>query len=657
MAAGSDPCEAFPLRRTRACGFTHSPRGCVCGRLNRHQTASAAIPSQRSTRQPRNTGVTCDVHAVQVTLPLAPDLDSCSAWTGHVIVCGLHGEGVRIVEQFHLADVQVVVLDGSPDPALIETVSGYGVPYLRGDSRSPDVLQDAGLNGAAALLCVESDDLQTLATALLARELSPDLRIVVALRNAAVGRALTDIGIAVLDVARLSAPAVVEACLRSGTHTLQLGAQQLVVAEAVARRSGTLRELYGDLAPIGVVTARGAVEIAPSRDHHVTAGDRVVIIGSPQQVRTADLGLEPARDVTPVFVGARAPRQPRHRPTTLLRYLFTTVDRRLKLVLTALGVLIVISVTILSLGYREPDGTGMSLLDALYFTIETIGTVGFGDFYFRDQQPWLRAWAIALMLVGATMATVFFALLTNVLISQTIARSLGRRKVTGLNDHVIVIGLGSIGMAVVEGLRAAGTDVVVIETNEENRFLASLQQHQTPVVVADATLPETFDMVRLEHARAVAVMTSDDLINIETGLAVRDLLADRWAEVPVVLRIFDRRLAHTVETSFDFRYVRSTAALAAPWFVGAALGLDVLGTFYVGDQPMLVASLTVTTGSRLDGIAMRQLGARLRVVSLVHPDGTTNPAPRRDTQLGGGDLAYLIGPYEELLTVLRAASS
>ena len=39
----------------------------------------------------------------------------------------------------------------------------------------------------------------------------------------------------------------------------------------------------------------------------------------------------------------------------------------------------------------------MSVLDALYFTVETIGTVGFGDFYFRDQHTWLRVWAIALM--------------------------------------------------------------------------------------------------------------------------------------------------------------------------------------------------------------------------------------------------------------------
>ena len=60
--------------------------------------------------------------------------------------------------------------------------------------------------------------------------------------------------------------------------------------------------------------------------------------------------------------------------------------------------------------------------------------------------------------------------------------------------------------------------------------------------------------------------------------------------------------------------MRSTAALAAPWFVGAALGLDVLSTFYVGDQPMLVARLEVAAGGGLDGLAMGELSARIEAV-------------------------------------------
>jgi Trk K+ transport system NAD-binding subunit len=123
----------------------------------------------------------------------------------------------------------------------------------------------------------------------------------------------------------------------------------------------------------------------------------------------------------------------------------------------------------------------------------------------------------------------------------------------------------------------------------------------------------------------------------------------------VVVRIFDSQLARSVRHGFGFTSVRSTEALAAPWFVGAALGLDVLSTFYVGDEPLLLARLIVSPGGGLNGVAMRDLGVRTRVLAirraadklvLEHP-------PRRHTRFRPDDEAYLIGPYEELLTVLR----
>ena len=573
-----------------------------------------------------------------------------------MVVCGLHGEGLRVVEQLHQSGLSVVVVDDSPDQRLVRVLEGSGVPYLAADSRAPETLEAAGLAGATALICVESDDLHTLATALLARELQPGLRVVVQLRNAAVGRALQGIGVAVLDVAGLAAPSIVESCLGTGRWNVMLGRQEFAVVEAECRQDGTLRDLYGDLAPIAVVRRGGAqVEMTPGRDVAVVAGDVVVVLGTAADLDRAGLVDRPSRVApdTEVFVGARAPRPQRVRSNPLLRQLIGGVDRRVKAALIALAALTAMSVTVLLVGYQDAAGR-MSPLDALYFTVETIGTVGYGDFSFREQQWWLRLWAICLMVLGATLATVFFALLTNALIGRRIEETLGRRRITGLDDHVVLVGLGSIGIAVAERLRDKGVDVVVVERDSHNRFLGELRSARIPVEFADATAPATWAELHLERARAVAVMTSDDLVNIETGLAVRDLLGARWDEVPVVLRLFDSRLAATVEGSFDFRYVRSPAALAAPWFVGAALGLDVIDTFYVGDRPLLVARLDVRPGGGLEGTAMRELSARTRVVSLVRADGSAEHPPRRDTRFAAGDAAYLIGPYEELLALLRA---
>jgi Trk K+ transport system NAD-binding subunit len=175
------------------------------------------------------------------------------------------------------------------------------------------------------------------------------------------------------------------------------------------------------------------------------------------------------------------------------------------------------------------------------------------------------------------------------------------------------------------------------------------------VVIADATLPQVLESVRLASVSAVAVMTSDDLANLETALTVRDQLGPKWDTTPVVLRIFDPQLARSVKDTFGFRFVRSTSRLAALWFVGAALGLDVLSTFYVGDELLLVARLTITPDGGLHGLPMNDLGAKIQVLAIrrAADRAVVEHLPRRGSPFHPDDEAYLIGPYEELLAVVR----
>ena len=217
----------------------------------------------------------------------------------------------------------------------------------------------------------------------------------------------------------------------------------------------------------------------------------------------------------------------------------------------------------------------------------------------------ILVFGIFLIAAGAALLTTVFALITNLLVSWRIEQSLGRQQLVGMEGHVVVIGLGSVGIRVLEGLQAEGREVVVVERNENNRFLNQARALGAPVLFADSTQRQTLEDANVHSAAAVAVLTSDDLTNIETGLAVRDYLGDRWLSVPVVLRVFDRDLGHTVEHHFDFRHVRSTSALAAPRSSAPPSASTSSGSFTVGGQPFLVGRLTVAPGRGLDGLAMR----------------------------------------------------
>ena len=568
-----------------------------------------------------------------------------------MIVCGLHGVGLLIVEELSLSGVPAVVVDDNPDPRLARTLHGWGVPHVAGSPLSADTLASAGLAGATAVICVLEDDLHTLEAAMLTRELRAGVRVIVQLGNPAVGRALLGIDISVLDVAGLSAPSIAQACLQA-PQEIRLAGQRFCAGRASAPQAATLRELYGVLTPVVVLprhAADGDIVVCPGRDHRVAAGDDVTLFGTPDELQAAGVtghqaGAAPARTARRAMLLRQ-----------LARSLVQAADRRLAVALAALFAVLAGSTVVLRLAYHLPGAGRFPVLDAVYFSVETITTVGYGDFTFRHQDPWLMAGAIVLMLLGALFVAVFFALLTNVLVSRRIEESLGRGRIIGRSGHVLVIGLGAVGLRVVQRLIAEGADVVVVEKNERNRHLQQVRALGVPVVIADATQPEVLASVSLSGSAAVAVLTSDDLANLETGLAVRDQLGPRFATTPVVLRIFDPRLARSVRVHFGFEFVRSTAALAAPWFVGAALGLEVLSTFYAGAEPLLVARFTVTSDGGLAGLAMRDLAARTRVLALsrTSDDGSLEYPPRRGTRFRAGDRAYVIGPYEELLAVLR----
>ena len=604
-------------------------------------------------------------------------------WQGHVIVCGLPGVGLRIVEQLALSGVPAVVVDDNPAPALSRMVGAWGVPLVTGPTRAEETLMSAGLSGAIAVICAQDDDLAALETALLARRLRAEVRVVAQLTNPAVGRAVKQAGVAVLDVAGLSAPSVVEVCLGEGVQEMSLSGMRFLAARTAAPSTATLRELYGALAPVAVLPPAGDVLVCPGRDTLVSAGDEVTLIGTPDELAAASVIDHPERvrrlTATPGRTGADAasagvlgvlgsgepddPYAPRGAPERALRALrdlavslARATDRRIAIALGALLTVLVTATLVLRFTYRYAGpGHRISLLDAVYFTVETVTTVGYGDYSFRGEPTWLVVFAVVLMMAGALFVAVFFALVTNMLVSRRIEESLGLQKITALRGHILVIGLGTVGLLVARQLHGAGRDVVVIEMNARNRHLGQLRALGIPVMIADATLPEVLASARLAAASAVAVMTSDDLANLETGLAVRDQLGSRWSSTPVVLRIFDPQLAHSVKETFGFRNVRSTAALAAPWFVGAALGLDVLSTFYAGDEPLLVARLTVTPGGGLEGLRMDELAARTRVLALrrAADRAVLEHPPRRSTRFHQADEAYLIGPYDELLTVLR----
>ena len=544
---------------------------------------------------------------------------------GHIIVCGDDALGIRIVDELKNAGARVT------------------------SAQSADELTAAGVADADAVICADDDDDLNLEIALLARQANPNVRVVARLANGVLREAMAeDNGPgAILDVADLAAPSVVEACLARTTHTISVAGTDFVVSGTDAPRDGTLREIYGDLAPVAVIHGEksdtpGDVVACPGRDVAVHEGDWTAMIGTADEL--AAQGIRVRRPITSTSVR----RPPVRRLIDAVRAFREDLNPMFYRALAASLALIAGATILLRFAYKHP---GMGWVDALYFSAETIATVGYGDFNFLDQPTWLRLFSIVLMFAGVTTTAILVAFVADVLLSRRLSHSSGRRRVRHLRHHVIVVGLGSFGIRVVTDLVAAGYDVAVIERSDGNRYLSTAARLGVPVIFGDATLRETLESARIGEARAVAVLTQDDIVNIETGIVLHEMLGKR--KVPIVLRVYDRTLGAAVAARFGFENVRSTVDLAIPWFIGAALGLQVFGTFSVGQRSFMVGGVDVRIGSDLDGMRMADLSTQTRVIAITRPGSPTRLHPRRDTTLSAGDTAYLVGPYRELLDVLR----
>jgi len=559
----------------------------------------------------------------------------------HIIVSGDDALATTIIEELKRAGARVVKLDNTE-------LADAGV------ARS---LARAEVTSAIAVVCAGDDDATNLEIALLARRANPNLRVVARLTNDVLRAAVADDNGpgAIFNVAELAAPSVVEACLSHTTHPFEAAGIKFVAYGSEAPRDGTLWEIYGDLAPVAIIRGEnsptpGEVVACPSRDQRVHDGDWTMMIGTADDA--ADRGIK-ARKPT----GTRARRPRLRRALDAFRVVLNDFNPAFYPALAGAAILLATSMIVLHYNYQRPR---MSWIDALYFTVETITTTGYGDFSFGHQVIWLRLFAAMLMFSGATTIALLVAFIADVLLSQRFVLAAARPRVRHLRNHVIVVGLSELGIRVVTDLVAAGHDVAVIERDEENRFVSIAHELDVPVIFGDATLLQTLESARVDRARAVAVVTRDDMINIETGIILAEMLGprvlpevNRLAEVPLVLRVYDRALGFAVAQRFGFDNVRSAVELAAPWFIGAASGLEVLGTFSVGQSSFMVGAMRVAPGSELDGLQMSELSTETRVIAFTRHDAAVELRPRRDHRLCAGDTVYLVGPYRELLATLR----
>ena len=289
---------------------------------------------------------------------------------------------------------------------------------------------------------------------------------------------------------------------------------------------------------------------------------------------------------------------------------------------------------------------GLDWLNAVYFTLTIMTTIGFGDISLLETRPAIKIFGMFLMLVGTASFAALFGIVTDFLLKARIEEFLGVRR-RKMKDHIILCGLGTVGYRVFQWLHKMNEQVVVLEKSSDVKFVDTLKAQKIPVVIGDPSLPETLDRVNIADARCIIAATDKDLVNIEAALNARSVNED----IRVVLRIFDQNLAAKLQDGMDIDVALSTSALAAPAFAMAAIDPSVVGSFFVGDDLMLNIQLIVGEGTPLSEMTSSEL-VKLGDYAILAHEGAIG---KKRTLIPSSELTFAPGDRLVIATPHSAA--
>jgi voltage-gated potassium channel len=300
---------------------------------------------------------------------------------------------------------------------------------------------------------------------------------------------------------------------------------------------------------------------------------------------------------------------------------------------------------------------GYTWIEALYMTVITVSTVGFGEV--RDLSDGGMLFTSGLIVVSIGVFAYSISALTTYFVDgeyrDIFKTARLKKEVDKLSGHVIVCGLGRVGEMAVQELLDHHTQVVVVES--EPKRIERLQDRNIPVIAGDATRDENLVSAGIARAKSVITTLPDDAQNLYVVLAARELAPG--------IHIFSRASKSNAVSKLR---VAGANNVIMPDKVGGAhmaslvVMPDVLefldhvriqGTDAINLEEIPFKALP--TG--LQAATLGELDARNRVgvnvVGLKKSDGHFVINPGRDTPLDDACKLFVLGTADQIKTLNR----
>lgn len=239
-------------------------------------------------------------------------------------------------------------------------------------------------------------------------------------------------------------------------------------------------------------------------------------------------------------------------------------------------IILVVDAAVVGVALGEP------VVDAFYLATKTIVTVG-PNTGVDDGPAWLKLFSAAMMLAALAFTAVVTAGLIDRLLNRRLVAIFGRRTMPRRN-HVVVVGLGQVGLRLCMRLRELGVPVVAIENDPDADNIRRAKQYHIPVVIGQGNSRAVLRRLSLSRARGFAAVTSDEIENISAvmaALAVRE-------DLRTVLRAGSGDMMDETRALVRISAVRDVYRIGGTLFAAAALGSSAQEAFVAEDAVWVV---------------------------------------------------------------------
>ena len=346
-------------------------------------------------------------------------------------------------------------------------------------------------------------------------------------------------------------------------------------------------------------------------------------------------------------------------PSAILR-------RRIAVALFALSAVVTAgAVALWLLGRLHLGAKAWPFGDVLFFVLTTITTVGFGELPGLSRVPGGHVLTSVVLLLGLGTSLYCFSAVTTYFVEGEFTRSRARRRnkrmLDRITDHIIVCGVGTTGIHVVEELLAVGSPMVCVDLSQDHLNRAqSLSSKPIACVLGDATEDQVLEEAGIRRAKGLVAALTDDKANLFIVVTARELNPS--------LKIVAKGVE--VKAAEKLRHAGADRVVNPAYIGGARMVSEMIRPRVVEfldqmlrdkDKTLRIEEVPITAGSPLVG---KHLGeAQLRkhgnvlVIAVRDPNGQFRYNPGPETTLDADMVLIVLGEIASVQQVRAALQS